>query len=360
VSPGFRADHTLTGQIALPWNTYDTDAARLTFAERLIEAVGHQPGVVSAGAVTNVPLSGHRIKSAVTVKGFVVRPGDSVRGHYTYGVAGDYFAALGIPLLEGRFLSTADSHRAGRTCVIDEDFARRYFAGGGAIGRQIIQGSRGGGDADACTIVGVVGAVKQAELTDDQAQGAVYFPYRDRGGDDLFVVARTSRAPESLTATVRTLVRDLDAELPVENIRSMDVRIADSLVTRRSPAVLTAIFAAVALLLAAIGTYGVLSYAVQQRRREIGVRMALGAGPDQIRRQFLSLGLRLLAAGTTLGLIGAWMSGRAMHTILFDVPPVHVATLAGAAGLMSAITLVACLLPSQSAARISPMEAMGE
>jgi ABC-type antimicrobial peptide transport system permease subunit len=138
----------------------------------------------------------------------------------------------------------------------------------------------------------------------------------------------------------------------------MEVRIADSLVARRSPAPLTGIFAGVALLLAAIGTYGVVSFAVSQRRREIGVRIALGALPKQIANQFLSLGLRLLAGGTVLGVIGAGLAGRAMQSFLFDVPVLHLATLAGTAAIMTVVSLLACLLPTVRASRVDPMEAL--
>ena len=138
----------------------------------------------------------------------------------------------------------------------------------------------------------------------------------------------------------------------------MDTRIADSLITRRSPALLAGIFAGVALLLAAIGTYGVLSYAVAQRTREIGIRMALGAQREQIGAQFLSLGLRLLAAGTILGWIGAWLAGRAMQSVLFDVPALPVATLLGVALVMSVVSLIACLIPTRRAAKVDPVEAL--
>ena len=138
----------------------------------------------------------------------------------------------------------------------------------------------------------------------------------------------------------------------------MQARVDDSLVMRRSPAILAAVFAGVALLLASIGIYGVLAYAVAMRRREIGVRIALGALPGQIGRQFLSLGLRLLAVGTLLGCFGAWAAGRTMQSILFQVPSFHLSTFAGTAGVMSVITLVACLVPALRAARIDPMEAL--
>ena len=166
--------------------------------------------------------------------------------------------------------------------------------------------------------------------------------------------------PESLAVTLRGVVRRIDPELPLNDLRSMEVRIADSLVARRSPAVLAALFSGLAVLLTAVGTYGVLSYAVAQRRREIALRMALGARPEQVRAQFVSLALRLLAAGTLLGVSGAWVAGRAIQAVLFKVPALHVATLAGTAGVLGAVSLAACLWPSHRAARISPMEALAE
>jgi ABC-type antimicrobial peptide transport system permease subunit len=140
----------------------------------------------------------------------------------------------------------------------------------------------------------------------------------------------------------------------------MDARIAGSLVAQRSTAFLAGIFSLIAILLVGVGTYGVLSYAVAQRRREIGLRMALGARPGQIRSQFLALALRLLVAGTLLGVMGAWLTGKAMQTLLFQVSPLHLATLAGAVGIIAAVSLIACLLPSHRATRISPVEALAE
>src|SRR5204862_4613597 len=159
--------------------------------------------------------------------------------------------------------------------------------------------------------------------TEPQGQGAVYLPFIDSYGINIFVVTRTGQRPEAFAETLRKLVRAADPDLAIDNLRSMETRIDESLIARRSPALLAGIFAGVALLLAAIGTYGVLSYAVAQRRREIGIRMALGAQREQIGAQFLSLGLRLLVAGTVLGLIAAWLAGKAMQTVLFDVPPLH-------------------------------------
>ena len=359
VSPGFQSDNVLTGQILLPWADYP-EAARLKFAENLMENLDHLPGVLSAGIVNNVPFSGINGKSAATVAGHVRRPGESARGHYSYGVAGDYFRAMGFSLRAGRFLTADDSRRSQRVCVVDEDFARYYWPASSAVGQRLWEGSERGKDAEAFTIVGVVGGVKQAGLTENEAQGAIYYPYAFRIGDSIFVALRTSLPPESLASTLQKVVRQIDPNVPVSDLRSMDTRIADSLVTRRSPALLAVLFSGIALLLTSIGTYGVLSYAVAQRRREIGVRMALGAQPGQIRIQFLSLSLRLLAAGTVLGLMGAWQAGRAMRSLLFQVPPLNVAVLASAACVTAIVCLAACLLPSQRAAQISPMEALAE
>jgi predicted permease len=358
VSPGFQPEHVLTGRISLPYKSYPDAPAHLRFIERLIKEIEQLPGVSAVGVVNNVPLSGNSGKSAAVVKGHVLRPGESLRGHYSYAVAGDYFRALGFTLRAGRFLTGEDSHRTERVCVVDEDFARYYWPDSSALGQRLFEGGQAGSDAEAFTIVGIVGAVKQAGLTDEAAQGAVYYPFSFRDEDALFLAARSSLAPESLASMVQTAVRRIDPELPVSDLRSMETRISDSLMARRSPALLAGIFSAIALLLTAIGTYGVLSYAVTQRRREIGIRMALGARPEQIRSQFVYLALRLLAAGTILGTLVAWFAGQAMRTVLFHVPAVQPAILAGAVGIIGVVSILACLVPSHRAARISPTEVL--
>ena len=305
-----------------------------------------QPGVAAAGTITNVPLSGDDGKTAITPRGYVPQPGESLQGHYLYGITGDYFSALGIPLREGRFLTSADSHRPERVCVVDEDFARRYWPKGDALGQRVFQGSDSG-RRKLFTIVGVVGSVKQAELTEPQGQGAVYVPYHYRDTATSSSSRARASAPEAFADSLRQVVRATDPELAIDDIRSMETRIAESLIARRSPAMLAGIVAGVALLLAAVGTYGVLSYTIAQRRREIGVRMALGAQTHQIRTQFLSLGLRLLAAGILLGVMGGGPPERAMESVLFGVPTLHLATLFGTALVMAAVSLVACLIPAR-------------
>ena len=360
VYPGFQPDHVLSGQISLIGNKYPAASAGLAFTERLVDKLGGQPGVLSAGVANNVPFSGSNGKSAATVKGYVRRPGESARGNYSYGVGGDYFSAMGLRLRAGRFLTAADSRRPERVCAVDQDFARHYWPHTSPLGHQLFQGSEPGPDGEAFTIVGVVDSIRQAGLTDETAQGAVYYPYIYRPDSNLFVVTRASVPLESLRLTLQRVVRQIDPELSVNDIESMDVRIAESLVARRSPALLAGLFSAIALLLAGIGTYGVLSYAVTQRSREIGVRMALGAQPRQIRTQFIALALRLFVVGTALGGVGAWLTGKAMQTVLFHVPALSILALGSAAGLMALISLVACLLPANRAARISPTQALAE
>ncbi|HWB86168.1 MAG TPA: ABC transporter permease [Bryobacteraceae bacterium] len=360
VSPGFQSDHVITGQVSLVGNAYPSPEAGLAFTEKLVDELGHQPGVLFVGVATNIPFSGANGKSSATVVGHVLRPGESLRANYSYGVGGEYFRAMGFSLREGRFLTSADSRRGERVCVVDQDFARYYWPNGSALGQRLFQGADAGSDSEAFTVVGVVGNIKQSGLTDDVAQGAVYYPYIYRPNSNVFVAVRGSVQPDSLEAALRRAARQIDPELAVADIQTMDDRIADSLVARRSPAVLAAVFSGIALLLIAIGTYGVLSYAVAQRRREIGVRMALGARPEQIGAQFLWLALRLLAAGTIIGMMGAWMTSQAMRAVLFHVPAFSPQILTGSAAVIAAISFFACLLPARRAARISPVEVLAE
>jgi predicted permease len=360
VSPGFQPAHTLTGQISLVGNRYPSPAAGIAFADRLVGQLSQQPGVSAVGITNNIPFSGKNGKSAATAGGHVLRPGESPRGYYSYGVTGDYFQAMGLTLRAGRFLTAEDSHRNARTCVVDEDFARYNWPNATALGQRVFQDSSVGSEAEAFTVVGVVGRIKQAGLTDDTAQGAIYYPYIYRPDSNIFVVLRGRIGFAALKAGLQNEVRQIDPNLAVNEIESMDDRISASLLDRRSPAFLSAIFSGIALLLIALGTYGVLSYSVAQRRREIAIRMALGARPSEIQAHFLWLAFRLLVWGIILGFFGAWVTGQAIQAILFHVPAHSFTTLAGSAGVIALVALAACLLPAQRAARISPLQALAE
>ena len=198
--------------------------------------------------------------------------------------------------------------------------------------------------------------MKQIDLAETEELGAAYMPYVKV--PEFRVIVRSPLSADVITSTLEKVVGELDPNLPIYDISTMQTRIDDSLVMRRSPAILATVFAAVALLLAAIGLYGTLAYGVAQRRREIGVRMSLGARRWQIGSQFLYMGLKLFAAGALIGTIGAWTAGRIMQSILFQVPPLHILSLIGTAVAIALVTLIASLIPAIRASRINPMEAL--
>lgn len=357
VNPGFQSEQVLTGQVALPWVNYKEEKQRLAFIERLTTELQAVPGVTSVGVSTGLPFSGSVSNSATWIEGRQLEPGESLMAHYTSGVAGDYFQTLGVPLREGRFLTAGDLRSETKACVVDEDVARRYWPKESALGHRV-SNSPPGPEQKFFTIVGVVGAVKQNDLADSRANGAVYYPYSEYAGTWFALAVRTSQPPELAGKALRAAVLRIDPELPVDNLKTMSARVEESVADRRVPLMLAGIFACVALVLAAVGIYGVLAYTVAQRQREIGVRMALGALPEQIRAQFLGLGGRLLLIGLPLGLLGAWFAGKAMAGLLFGVAPGNVAVLGGTAVILAVVAMLACLVPSRRAARVAPIDAL--
>jgi predicted permease len=356
LSPGFQAQKVLTGRVGLPSVRYGNPQDRLAFTERLLSNLRVQPGVTSAAISTVVPFSGQDNSQAIVPEGFVPQPGDSIRSHFHCATSGEFWQAMGIPLRQGRFLEDADNHRDQRVCVIDEVFAQRYWADGEVIGKRLAKGPAFN-ESTAYTIVGVVGQVKQGKL-EEIPLGSVYFPYRDDAADQIYLVTRSSLAPLALASTLRQTVQRLDPQIPVDDIHTMQARIDTSLIQRRSPALLAGVFAGVALLLTALGTYGVVAYAVTQRRREIGIRMALGALPQQVLTHFLGISVRLLVMGLILGVLGAWAVGHVMQRFLFGISATHVGVLAMTTGVMLAVVLLACLIPALRAAKVDPMEAL--
>jgi predicted permease len=357
VSPGFRPENVLTGAVPLPYARYKEDKDKLAFTQRLGQELRAVPGVTAVGFSTAVPFDGNYDNNAISIEGQPPAPGQSLQTHYTSGVTGDFFAVLGITLREGRLLTEDDSVRKLRVCVIDEDVAHRYWPGGNALGHRLWNGAPDKPD-QTYTIVGVVGATKVSDLADTRAYGSIYFPYFHYAGYYLQVLLRTTQAPQAAGPALRAAVLRVDPELPVADLKTMSARLDDSLVSRRSPLMLAGILAGVALVLAAVGIYGVLAYAVAERRREIGVRMALGALPQQILAQFLSLGAKIVVAGSIIGGVGGWLVGRAMVSLLFGVGAAQPAVFACAAGLLSLVAMTACLLPALRAARVPPMEAL--
>ncbi len=230
-------------------------------------------------------LPGSNNDNATAVEGVELKPGDSIRAHYTSAAAGDYWSALGIPLVEGRFLEDADNHRKPHVCVVDEAFAKRYWPNQSALGHRIANGAVFTEDS-AHTIVGVVSTVKQNDLTESEPRGSIYYPYVASPSTGFSVVVRTPMAPEALASTLKRTVLAIDPELPVDDLKPMQARVEDSLVARRSPALLSGIFSGVALLLTSVGTYGVLRLCGQpapaRDRRSNGPRGDAAAGPCAI------------------------------------------------------------------------------
>jgi predicted permease len=356
---GFGQRNVFAGDIVLPWNSYRDTPPRRAFVERLIPAIGSLPGVTHAAIATNLPFNNSTNDSAVTVEGEEGMSAQAVRAHFISAVSSDYWAAMGIPLVRGRFFRESDSRGTARVCIVDEAFASRYWPGMDPIGKHLERNAVYEKDRGS-TVVGVVRSVKQNELAEPDGHGAVYFPFPDEGmGTNAFAVVVSTTLPlETVAPMVRKAIQGIDPGLPIDRFRSMKARIDETLVARRSPAILAGVFALVALLLSGIGTYGVLSYAVSQRRREIGIRMALGAHPVQIRNQFLSMGVRLLAVGTAMGIIGALLSGRAMQAILYNVSAFQAPMLALTVVVMGTVALAACLLPAVRAARLDPVVAL--
>lgn len=357
VNPGFRPENLLTGGVSLPYDHYKDEKPRFAFIQRLGQELQAVPGVTAVGFTTNLAFGGNVNDNAISIDGQPPAPGDSLHTHYTSGVAGDFFSAMGIALREGRLLTSDDSVHSLRVCVVDEDVENRYWPGKSALGHRLFNGAPDKPEA-AFTVVGVVAAAKQTDLADRRATGCVYFPYIFYASQGITALLRTVQAPQTAGPALRAAVMRVDPELPVEDMKTMTARLDDSLVARRSPLMLAGIFAGVALVLAAVGIYGVLAYAVAQRRREIGVRMALGALPQQILAQFLSLGAKLVIIGSVLGGIGAWLTGRAMSGLLFGVGSANTAVFAGTGALLALVAMAACLVPAVKAARVPPMEAL--
>ena len=260
---------------------------------------------------------------------------------------------MGIPLMEGRFLDDAGEHRKPAVCAVDQSFARRCWPGRGAGGQRMTIGLSFDRERP-LTVAGAVGDGNQHELTENPGTGSVYLPYSHVLHPVFSPVVRSPLPAGIVAPMIQRAVRQLDPELLIDELRRMQARVDDSLVARRSPAIPAGLFAAIALLLAAVGAFGVLSYAVSQRKHEIGVRMALGARPIRIWRQFPSAGLRLAALGIALGLFGAWASGCATQGILFGVSATDGATLASTAVILGAVAIPACLLQARRAASVDP------
>ncbi|MBL9173592.1 MAG: ABC transporter permease [Verrucomicrobiales bacterium] len=356
---GFNTSRVVSGRIAFPWSGYTNQALRLAFVDRLVTTVRALPGVSHVALNSSLPFTAgqNENENAVAVEGWESRGDQSLRSHHRLDVTPDYWRALDIPLLRGRLIEDADRHRQPRACVVDQAVAQLYWPGADPIGRRFTLGPKFDPD-DAFTVAGVVAGTKHANVTEPEGKGAIYLPYGVRWPESFSLVVRSSLPDAAVIPMIRQAVAQCDPGMPIDDLRPVQSLIDDSLVVHRSPAVLAAVFAGVALLLASLGTYGVLAYAVSQRQREIGVRLALGARPGQVLAQFFGQGARLCLLGLAIGVPGAWAAGRAMQSALFGVGAFPPGLIIAACLSLAVIVSLAILLPSLRASRVDPMAAL--
>ena len=353
VDPGFTADRVLTAEMTLPATRYRDAASVRAFWTPLVERASALPGVTAAGVVSSLPFGGRPSAGSYTIVGRPVPPGGTPLHAQDSWVWGGYFRAMGIPLVEGRLFTDQDSADAPRVVIVDRFLAERRFAGESAIGRQLNFGS-----ARNYTIVGVVGTVNTDDLSKPVPEERIYFNAVQLTQRAMTLVVRTEGDVATAAPGVRAIVRSLDAERPIARMRPMAEWVSRSLDGRRAPMLLVALFGGVALALSAVGLYGVLAFAVAQRMREFGIRQALGAGRSSILSLVIRQGLRTTAAGVAAGLAGALVLARSLQSMLFGVTAHDPLVLAGAAGILFAVALLACYLPASRATRVDPAVAL--
>ena len=345
----------LTAQISLPAARYPDVAARRAFWIRLVDGARGLPGATSVGLTTNVPFNGNVSSGSYSIVGYTPGPSEAAPHGRQEVVGGDYFAAMRIPLIEGRFFNDADTAESPPVVVVDQFLANKYFAKRSALGQQI---QRGGPDSPRLTIVGVAGTINSIDLGQPVTKERVYRPATQQAPGAMALVLKTGLDPTTLVGQLRGAVRSIDPEQPVADVRTMDQWVSRSLELRRTPAMLLALFGSVALVLSAIGIYGVLAFSVAQRGREFGIRQALGADRTSILTLVLKQGLMTAGVGIVLGLIGSALVARLMQRMLFGVSRYDPAVFAAVTTVLFAVAVAACYIPARRATRVDPMVAL--
>ena len=357
VDPGFRVDNLLTMKIVLPEPKYTDFERRSVFYENLVQRVQSLAGVRSAAVTTNLPLYRQGNSISVRIEGRPEpQPGQELIA-VTRIISPGYFETMGIPLLGGRQISEQDTATTPNVAVISETMARRFWPGEDAVGKRLSAGTVQTPD-DWIQVIGVVKDVRQFELT-MEPKPQMYLSYRQAGffaPRDL--VVKTDVDPGSMAATVRKAVWDIDKDQPVSNIRTMEEIFADSIARQRFSMLLLAIFAGVALVLAGVGIYGVMSYSVAQRTHEIGIRMALGAQTGAVLKLAVGYGMKLVVAGLVIGLIAAFLLTRVMATLLFGVTATDPTTFTLISLLLVCVAAVASYVPARRATKVDPIIAL--
>lgn len=352
---GFNTNNLLTMRIVLPPSKYPEAPQVFNYYTQLQERVRNLPGVVSAGTVDILPLNGGNTTRVYVDGEPVPQPGKETEANMRV-VNEHYFQTLGVPLVAGRWFDERDQDGAPAVVIIGKTIADRLFAGRDPVGRKLRYTSI---QTDPVTIVGVVGDVKITSL-DEEIRPVLYYPFRQAGDYSSSLVVRTSTDPTSLANAVRGEVRSLDPDAAVLDVDTMEGMISQTQASfiRRFPALVIGIFAGVALLLASIGIYGVVSYSVSQQIHYIGIRITLGAGPANILRMVLKQGMILALAGIAIGVVAALGLMRLLATLLYQVKTTDVVTFAIVSGTLFAVALLACYLPARRATKVDPLVAL--
>jgi len=361
VNPGFRTDHALTLRVSLPVPDGQMSAADgdrfVSFFERTLARLRQLPGVTAAGATNMIPLDGNGTDRLLDIEGYVPRDKADMPDAQNRQATPGWFEAMSIPLMRGRLIAPADDAQAPRVVVISEAFAKRYFPNGDAIGKRIRLGKLTH-DFPWATIVGIVGDVRGFAL-DEPPLPTMYWPVAQiRMTPALAIVVRTQGDPGALASAVRAAIADIDQAQPIYDMQTLDQLVAKSLGQRRFTLTLMLLFGVIALVLSAVGIYGVMAFAVTQRTQEIGIRLALGASAIDVLRLIVGSGMSLAAIGVVIGLTGAFAITRLMTSLLFGVSPTDVATFALVTLGLLLVALLACYLPARRATKVDPLVAL--
>ncbi len=351
---GFQPERVLASFLLLAPNRYPDPAARSAFLERALARIRELPGVEAAGAISTLPLSGNDARRPFTVPGQPDLPDPQNIAQFRL-VTPDYFRAMGIPLRSGRLFDERDRQGAAGVAIINEKLARRLWPNEDPVGKSISVPDAG--TPETRQIVGVVGDVRHYGLADD-APIEIYRPFYQAYWPFFSLVVRTTLDPRQLANPVRQAVWSVDKDQPIDSVRTMDELAANTMALRRASMVLLGIFAGVAALLAAIGIYSVISYAVTQRTREIGLRMALGAQRRDVLRLIIGEAVQVALLGVGLGLVGALLLTRFLGNLLYGVPATDPLTFVALSSLLTAVALFASYLPARRAATVEPMVAL--
>jgi predicted permease len=355
---GYAVERVLTMRTAIPGSTYDSEERRINAFLELEARVASLPGVEAAGFARDIPLAGDFQGTQLIIHGDPAPRPDESRGVNFGIVSPGWFDAMGFRLVEGRTFRTQDGPDDPAVIVVNEALVRRYFQGRDAIGRALVWGGRDG-EPLTWTIIGIVGDAR-LETLGTEPPPAMFFPRAQspQSWRTMGLVVRASGDPLSLAGAVRSAVRQYDPAIAIYDVKSMDDIVGESVAQPRFSATMLLLFSSVALLLAAVGIYGVISYDVGRRTREIGIRMALGARPGDAQRMVVGQALRVVAPGIALGLAAALAFTRVLRSLLYEVSPSDPLTLAGTSAVLLAVAVLASWLPARRASRVDPLGAL--